>query len=294
MRKDSSLSPSLSSYSLSSSNECDGSLYEGCSFTQSNRPTLTSTNTTFISCTFASLRSSENGSAIYCTGNDIKLCIKGCFFQSCESSSGFGGAIYIEDISSFFVTKTVFFNCKSTNKRGGGLYFTSSCYFPLVSDTSFISCYARNYDSIADPCDDGGGLIIFCSLPSSQLNYILQSCRFLSYGCNDFAGGGYIVLSSSRIGCTGCLFSGCKCSNAEGIGISLDTADANVLIVFCFFSCTAGSNSPTDITINYHAESFSSSPIFHSFSTKDPSKSVSTCVSWQNYQYRNWLPHASN
>ena len=276
--------PSYVFSSSSSGNSCTSSSYDGCAFNSPTRPSL-STITTFTSCNFTGFTYSNHGGAISCTGSSTKLYINQCSFKSCVSSAGHGGAIYADRMLSFSVEWTLFFSCNSSTKQGGGIYFISSYCFPLVSDTTFISCYAQNSPN-SDNFDDGGGLVITCSLPSSQLHYIIQSSRFLSCGCNDFGGGGYIVLNSSRTGCQNCLFSGCKCSTAEGIRFSLGTADANVLLLFCFFSCSTSSNPPTDVAINYYDATFTTL-IFHSFSTKSASRSVGTWMKWTNYQCRN-------
>ena len=180
------------------------------------------------------------------------------------------------------------YNCNSVTKNGGGIYFSSGVGFPLISDTSFISCYARNYYSSADNSDDGGGINIYCYLSSKELHYIIQSCRFNSCGCNDWGGGGYIGVSYSVVGCANSLFSACKSNNAEGIGLSLGTTEANFLFYFCYFSCSTGTTVPSDVTVNRNEGSFSS-PFLHSFSTKSISKSLRTYFKWSDNGYSNWL-----
>ena len=118
--------------SLSSNNEYDGSIYEECSFIQSNRPALSTTSTKFMSCTFSTIRSTVDGGAISLTDSTQQLYITYCSFQSCVSSSGYGGAIYAYGISSFSVEKTFFFDCNSTYKDRGGIYLESSYCIPLV------------------------------------------------------------------------------------------------------------------------------------------------------------------
>ena len=250
---------------------------------------------TFQSCTFYSLVYSESGGAISCIASSSdyyqpQLTIKECLFTSCKSSSGYGGRIYAEGLSSFAVKHTLIFDCHSTTKNGGGLVFSSSVGFPLLSEISFISCYARNYYSSADSADDGGGLFISSSAASTELHYIIQGCRFISCGCYDWGGGCFLGVSYSVVGCTDSLFASGKSNNAAAIGIHNDDSQANTLIYFCYFCYNIASQIPSDININRHAGTFSSSPIIHSFSTKDPSRSVYLYYQWAGYEYRNWLP----
>ena len=278
----------------SSNSNCDDPFYEGCTFTQSNRPTLSGTTTSFLSCTFSSLTSTDDGGAISCAGNQKQLCIKQCSFISCVSSSGFGGGIYAEDSSSFFVEKSVLIDCNSTEKRGGGIYFTSAISFPVVSDAMFISCFASNESGSVYRVNDGGGIYFTPSLSSTQLHYILRSCRFISCGSYNVVGGCQSYYDSAVLGCTGSLFSSCKSSNAGALGISLKQAEANFFVSFCFFNSNVGTSTPTDITINRYAGSFSKSPIIQSLSTKSKDNSIRTCINWDDYQSPNWLPHARN
>ena len=284
-------SPSFSlSYSSLANNNCDDSPYQSCTYDSDTLPALSTTTTKFISCTFTWLTSTYDGGALSLTDSNQQLHITDSSFTSCVSSSGFGGAIYAYEILSFSVEKTPFFDCNCTEKDGGGLYFESSLCYPLISDTSFLSCYARTNRDSRESIDDGGGITITCSFPSTELHYILQSCRFISCRCYDWGAGGALDVSSSVVGCADSLFSSCYCSLASALGISLITADAEFLIFFCCFIDNTGTSIPSDISFNRNAGEFSDSPFFHSFSTKDPSDSVTTCESWQNYQYRNWLP----
>ena len=253
---------------------------------------------TFELCTFTSLSNSGNGGAITCSASSNsywkpQLIIKQCSFNSCKSSSGYGGGVYAGGLSSFLVEKTSFTNCNSTTQNGGGLAFSSSTCLPLLSDTTFISCYARNFYSSADYADDGGGVNIGCSYPSKQLHYIIQECRFISCGCYNWGAGGSIGFSYTLVGCTDCIFSACKSGTAEGLGIDLGTTDADCLIHFCYFSCSTSSTPPSDISINRNDGSFST-PFLHSFSTKPITKSVWTLVKWSDNGYPNWHPHAFN
>ena len=288
----------LPSYSSTNSQSCGVPLYKRCTFTQSYRPTLSSTTTQFISCTFNSLSNSGNGGAITCLSSSSntwmpQLIIKHSTFNSCRSSSGFGGGIYAEGLSSFSLENTMLSNCNSTEKNGGGIYFTSTVGHPFLSDSSFISCYAQNVYSSTDTADDAGGVLLYSFLSSAEPHYILQSCRFISCGCYNFGGGGYIAVKTAVLGCTDTLFSGCNCNDAEGLGLSLVTEESNFPIHFSFFSCSTRTDPPTDITLNRDAGVFSS-PFLHSFSTKNPSKSVYLLFQWIVYESRNWLPHACN
>ena len=252
----------------------------------------------FESCTFNGLVNPGNGGAITCSAISSdsykpQLIIKQCSFNSCTSSSGHGGGVSAVGVSLCTIEQTLFFDCNATYGYAGGVYFLSGAGFPLLSDTSFISCYAAISHNSLD-VNDGGGITISCSYPSTELHYIIQGCRFISCGCYDWGGGSYIYSHSAKLVCTDSLFSACTSATAEGMGINLGTTDAEFFIHFCYFACSTSSTPPTDVSINRYSNTFSSSPIFHSFSTKDPSKSVSTCVSWNNYQYRNWLPLTYN
>ena len=209
----------------------------------------------FESCSFNNLINSGNGGAITCTGtvsNYFKpqLAIKESSFNSCKSTSGYGGGVCVAGLSLFIVDKAYFFNCNSTTQSGGGLTFSSSTCLPVISDTTFISCYARNYYSSADYADDGGGVSIGCSFPSTKLHYIIESCRFISCGCYDWGAGGNIAISSAVLGCADSLFSSCQCLLASALGISLETADADFLIRFCWFGYNTGTYMPSDIAFN--------------------------------------------
>ena len=247
----------------------------------------------FECCLFNNINNDESGGAIACIASSTdfykpQLIIKQSSFNSCKSASGFGGGVYTTGVSSFLVEQTSFIDCNATNGYSGGDYFASGVGFPLLSETSFISCYARmDWDSV-NKIDDGGGLCISVSAPSSELHYIIQSCRFISCKCYDYGGGGYVIVSSSIIGCADCIFSACTCNRAEGLGITLGTEDSNCLIHFCYFSCSTGITPPTDISINRQAGSFSS-PFLHCFSTKNPSKSVLLFVKWADDGFRNWF-----
>ena len=251
----------------------------------------------FASCTFNNLVNSGHGGAITCSASSSdfyipQLLIDKCSFKSCESSSGFGGAIYSGGLSSFSIAKTIFTFCNSTTKNGGGISVSSGAGLPIISDTTFMSCYARNFHSSTDTGDDAGGVYITSSFLCSGLHYILQSCRFISCGCYDWGGGGHVTVSYSVVGCTDSLFSACTCQRALGIGISIGTADADCLIHFCFFSCSTSSNSLTDICINRDAGSFSY-PFLHSFSTTPITNSVCIIYSWGTRTNPSWLPQGN-
>ena len=259
-----------------------------CTYTQT-LPTFFSGTHAFKHVAFKSCSSSENGGSISCTGFETKLFITECSFTSCVSSSGYGGAIYAYGLSSTSVSQTLFFDCNSTNKNGGGVYLESSYCLPLLSYTLFISCHARMDRDSLSSTDDGGGFVISSSLESTELYYVVQSCRFLSCGCYEWGGGGAFGISSAVLGCLNSLFSACSCLRAEAIGISLGTADADLLIHFCFFSCTAGTTPPTDVSINRYSGSHSV-PFLHSFSTKPITHSVSVTINWGTYTNQHWLP----
>ena len=253
---------------------------------------------TFQSCTFSNLINTGDGGAITCSASFTstwkpQLIIKQSTFNSCNSSLGFGGGVYVSGISLFSVEKACFSNCNSVDKQGGGFYFTSGVGLPLLSESSFISCYARNTSGSSGSYDDAGGIAVYSSFSSTELHYLLESCRFISCGCYDWGGGGHIGVGSAQLGCKDCLFSACKCSIAEGLGINLATTDSIFYIRYCFFSCTNRANCPTDLSFNRDAGALSNSPILHSFSTKNPAQSVNFGVRWTNYQPRNWLPQAN-
>ena len=247
----------------------------------------------FESCTFNNLGNTGDGGAITCSASSNsywkpQLLITGCSFRSCVSYSGYGGGVYAAGTSSFLVEKTIFTDCNSSSGYAGGVFFTSGNGLPLLSDTSFISCHARMTHNTVTEIDEGGAITICCSFPSEQIHNLIQSCRFISCACFDWGGGGYIVLSYCLFGCTESLFSACEGLVGDGLGIDLIGSSANILISFCFFSCNTRLNSPTDVSINCDTESFTL-PCLHSFSTKDPSQSVSTIVNWGTYTSRNWL-----
>ena len=252
----------------------------------------------FESCSFNSLSNSGNGGAITCSASfsdsyKPQLTIKQSTFKSCSSSSGYGGAAYINGPSSFIVEKTVFTDCNATYGYAGGLYFTSNRCLLLLSDSLFNSCHARMTCDSSKSIDDGGGFFISSSLPSTELHYIIQGCRFISCGCYDWGGGGCFGISSSVVGCANSLFSACKCGTAEAMGINLGTTDADFLIHFCYFSCNEDATYHTDVSINRYSGSFSS-PFLHSFSIKPITKSVTTILNWTTSSSRNWFQKSGN
>ena len=253
---------------------------------------------TFESCTFTSLSNSGSSGAITCstTSSDYykpQLIIKESSFKSCRASSGYGGGVYINGLPSSLIHNCFFTHCNSSNAYAGGLYFNSAIGLPSLTENTFISCYARQFYIYKDYADDGGGIVLFSSLFSREIQFIIQSCHFISCGCYGWGAGGSLGFSSALVGCTDSLFSSCECSDAEGLGIDLGTTNADCLIHFCYFSCSSGTTYPTDISINSDVGSFSD-PFLHSFSTKDKAKSLRTLVKWSDNGYPNWLPHAFN
>ena len=255
----------------------------------------------FESCTFNGLVNPGNGGAITCSAISSdsykpQLIIKQCSFNSCTSSSGHGGGVSAVGVSLCTIEQTLFFDCNATYGYAGGVYFSSGVSIPSLSDTTFISCHARiTNDTSPNSIDDGGGIFLYTSFTSSSspnIHYIIQSCRFISCGCYNYGGGGYLLSDSAVLGCKDSFFSGCTCNTAEGIGVHLVTASADFFIHFCYFSCSAGTKPPTDVSINRNDGSFSI-PFLHSFSTKDPSQSVSTISNWQTSTFCNWHPLGS-
>jgi hypothetical protein len=111
-------------------------------------------NGIFTEISFNSFSSSADGGVIngkISTTNEIE--IKGCTFTSCSSSSGKGGAIYVElnaggifSINNNDSIPTTFESCSADGGRGGGIYLklgsevTSG--FSFNGDLSFTSCSA--------------------------------------------------------------------------------------------------------------------------------------------------------
>ena len=249
----------------------------------------------FESCTFSSLVNTGDGGAITCTGSvsdswKPQLIIQRCSFHSCNSSSGFGGGVYAGGLPSSFVEKSTFVGCHSIEKRGGGIYLSSSVGFPVVSDNAFISCYARVDSGSSGSVDDGGGIYITVTMLSTQLYYILQSCRFVSCGCYSWGGGVYVYSPSAIVSCSDSLFSSCTSLGGKGIGTDLRSTHSEFLTFFCFFTSEPSNSLVPDISINHNAGTFSESSILHSFTTNDASKSVKTYVDWKDPTLRNWLP----
>ena len=189
---------------------------------------------TFQSCTFNGLSNSGNGGAITCSASSTsswkpQLIIKQSTFNSCESSSGHGGGVYVEGVSSSLVDKTIFTNCKSLSQDAGAIFFTSFGY-PSISNTVFISCCARLTDGYPPGWDDGGACLLDTSFSSDDVCYIIQSCRFISCRTFNLGGAAHTYSGYCTIGFNDSLFTSCKSNTAEFIGIHLGTEKADALI----------------------------------------------------------------
>ena len=261
---------------------------------------------TFQSCTFVNVDSSRNGGAIACTGTPSnfwkpELVINQCSFKSCKSSLGHGGAVYTYGLSSSQFEKSVFIDCNSTNRYAGALYCYTSYCIPLVSDSTFIDCYARMCLDPDTSSDDAGAMYLRTTLSSqAPPSSTVQACRFIACHCFGWGGGAYLLSDSAKLICRSSLFSSCTSDNAEALGINLATAQAEVLVFFSFFSCASDAHAQTasDICINRQTESFSSSAVLQSFSTKSTDNAISLYLQWTSYDERNWYsqdtPQSSN
>ena len=177
---------------------CAGPSYEGCPFSGSNPPTL-STATTFTQCQFADMTASNGaGSAIYGKGTSYNVKITSCVFKNCTASKQ-GGAIYLQDKNTVTVTSTYFQKCEAGNgdpQGGGGIAMAGAGSSLTVSSSSFLVCKANvgNYG--------GGGVHV-----KNLLKATFSLSRFLSCS-STHAGGGVFINSNTQVSYTETLFSG--------------------------------------------------------------------------------------
>ena len=153
---------------FSSSNNCDGPFYEGCSFTQTYRPSP-STTTTFTSCTFTRLISDDNGGAVYFTSGDSHS-VNDCTFTGCSSSISFndynGGGGVFSSSGTLSVSTTVFISC-SAQSLGGAIFGTAGCSSIVVAESTFLCC----------SCENSGGAVCLHLGPTGEVS---SSCFLLS------------------------------------------------------------------------------------------------------------------
>ena len=131
------------------------------------------------------------------------------------------------------------------------------------------------------------------STSSTFLSEFIESCQFIWCRCYGYGDAGYIYCESGVLACKDSIFVFCHAENSGTLGLELMDAHSNFFIQFCFFGSNVGTIVLTDVTINRGSDSFSGSPIRHSFSTKSPSRSVRTIVEWWQSAWPNWLPQGT-
>ena len=231
-----------SSINLSSNTKCDTYQYEGCIFDQTvNIPHISSTTTTFTSCTFDSMSANDYGGAIYLSGlnqySSLSLALDGCQFKYCSSADG--GAIYADLISKLDVTRSIFLGCTSSdstdNEGGGAIYIHSLLNHLSLNDNHFISCSSQS---------SGGAVYTFGCGSNVKGANIFNDCIFLSCKApsTEADGGALLIWSNSQIlGLVNSVFS--FCSSYYGGALTDDfngLSSSQHPIQFCLFYTNTG------------------------------------------------------
>ena len=245
-----------------------------------------SESTTFTSCTFTSLSSTESGGAISCRVSNTKLSLFLCIFDHC-SSTGEGGAIVVNGITELSVGSSTFFSCVGRHitgdySGGGGIMIRNLVGTVSLDSSCFISCNTTS---------DGGAISIYsCTLTSMEETICSKSNRFISChsvpGGNSPAGGGCHDSVSDRVlGILNCLFTSCTTTFSSGAVYMDKPATLPYPVMFSFFCNNYGKNDGNDV---YFGTTPSKSPLLYCFSTTQNNRIHPTGHD------NNWLSYVCN
>ena len=239
------------------------------------------TSATFIFCIFNA--QGTLGGAIYFTGSSSSLTISDSFFDNCNSTAGWGGAVYCYTCGKVIISSSSFTGCSCSsplssniNTAGGAIGLDTSSQLPEISNTSFISCSAGT---------DGGAVCLDRTKGGTNgANLPVKECRFLSCVAkgrsstsaqNEADGGGLLFWDNANtIGISNSLFTNCESKQrAGGFILAIYSVFFDGIARFCFFkdnSALKGRNA----LIHFNTEGTKSwnGVFFHSF-TADRSTS---------------------
>jgi hypothetical protein len=164
--------------------------------TFTSRPTLSDTSVYISNCLFRSISStSGNGGALFCNSATYFLVEPSSFF-SCKTSSGYGGAIYFENINNgqSVLYEVCGYDCYTT--------YTNPNYqfaFLRVYNTALSKNYV-NYSSItrsvnmnSDSYNNMG--LIYGKILCPSVNFSLNKCYGNQFYCQPYADSSYTTCS---------------------------------------------------------------------------------------------------
>ena len=274
----------ISTSSYSSYNNCNSTPYEGCSFTGTNRPILSSSSS-FTSCLWSKCEA-ESGGGIYVDSADIQLEVYTCQFLSCKATVNNGSGICARSSSRVHVNRSHFYDCNALTSHdgsdgGGGIYLSNISTEALITSTHFISCIVKY---------DGGGVALWYSYSKLNNNNTMQDCVFLNCSGNNQSvsegGGSRIFYNNYNVGISNTLFSQCSNYRGGGLEIELPLTVSTPVISFCLFHVNTAVTSGKDI----YLQSCDNNPFLHSFTISSGHNRV-TPEHWNETTNQDeWLP----
>ena len=113
-----------------------------------------------------------SGGAIYFHDNSGSLTVTDSLFEQCNSSSGYGGAIYCNNCSLVYINTSSFITCLSSSSyHGGGICILGASSMPEIIRSTFVSCQSG--------CDAGGLQFLSITGGTQGENIPVCSCRFI-------------------------------------------------------------------------------------------------------------------
>ena len=279
----------LSLYDLSSNNS-DSSCRDSCLFTLN--PLTLSSSATFASCVWRNCKA-DYGGGIYLnvSNSGVSLTVTKSEFHSCEADPYRGGGIYVEGIGSLQVRDSLFHKCSAggfDDYGGGGIEVNTCGEYPLIEDTSFISCQSGS---------DGAGMGIW-SPPfyhkTCLLNSRFVSCRAAPFG-NDNDGASLMVWNSSALICISNSIFAHSHSEYRGGAVTqyifnnASHSSSIHLFLFCFFKDNSAEFKPGNDV--YFHDWIPSNPFLHCFSTTQEYRISYYSSRDYHFDKDNWLPY---
>ena len=270
-----------------SDNGCTAPTYAGCTFSEMNHLTF-SADTTFTSCNFTSLTSSDNGGAISLANSDSTLTVEQCSFTDCTAQNDCGGAVCIYRIRKASIIESLFLHCIATGGNhyghgGGGIYLEGVGRNILISYSSFLDSSAQY---------DGGGVVVCSCSCTDGDEKTIQDSRFINCKGTRSDGGGIMANQNNyNVGIINTLFSGCSNCIGGGFDMSIPSSYSSPFITFCFFNHnTADHGNDVGLESGFNADN----PILLScFSITDSMRvGYVSDRTWHNTDV-DWLPQST-
>ena len=201
----------------------------------------------FTDCCWEHCTTNGNGGAICLTSSNSILTVLRGIFIDCNTTSHYGGGIYVENCAQFHASESLFYQCHSTTLKndygGAGI----SIRISNIDKTVIMCCSFIDSDSTSD----SGGMTIYSSngvqstLPIRSSTFI--KCRSLSVSPE----GGAVCYweNNVTIGMSDSLFSQCNATNGGGIFMSLPTTPSEEIIKFCFFHANTVTRNGKDVCL---------------------------------------------